>query len=265
MSSVLDPSKSSVLDRIVRQTHLDLELRKQEVSLQQLRQRVEPSDRDLVAALQGGELDLIAEYKPKSPSMGVIDSEMTPERIAKAYASQANAISVLCDRPFFGGSYQNLKRVRAVSELPLLAKDFVVDPYQIYEARASGADGILLLVSLLEAKDLAALMALAESLAMAALVETHDDSELEIALRVGAKLIGVNSRDLRTMEISLDLAVERLAHIPKDRTRVAESGLRTSADVDLIRPHADAALIGTQFMTAEDPQVAMAQLGWGSQ
>ena len=253
---------STILDRIVTQTKLDLKVRRASVSLDDLRERAEPSTRSFIAALKTPGLSLIAEYKPKSPSMGDIRPDASPEMVARLYGPRAHAMSVLCDTPFFGGGYDLLSRVRAACDLPLLAKDFVVDTYQIYEARVHGADAILLMASILDPDRLWTLLALTRSLGMAALVETHDEAELAVALEVGAMVIGVNSRDLRTLEINLDQAIDRLQRVPKGHLRIAESGLRSRSDVDHIRPHADAALIGTHFMTAEDPATAMADLGW---
>lgn len=254
----------SILGTIVAQTRLDLAQRKAQTPLAALQARPVAPPLDAVAALRAPGLSLIAEYKPRSPSKGPIRPDATPEDIAALYQPYATAMSVLCDGPFFGGSYATLARIRSTlgATLPLLAKDFVVDPYQIHEARAHGADMVLLMCSVLNTDTLATLLALTRSLGMAALVETHDDAELQVALDVGARIIGVNSRDLKTLEIDLPQAQERLTRVPTDRVRVAESGLSTRASVDAMRPVADAALIGSHLMGAADPQAAIEALGF---
>ena len=252
----------SILDTIVARTRIDLAQRKAQTPLAVLQARAVAPPIDAVAALQAPGLSLIAEYKPRSPSKGPIRPDARPEDIAALYRPYATAMSVLCDGPFFGGSYATLQRVRAIVDFPLLAKDFVVDAYQLHEARAHGADMVLLMCSVLPAETLAELLAVTRSLGMAALVETHDDAELQVALDVGARIIGVNSRNLKTMAIDLIEARERLARVPADRVRVAESGLTTRASVDAMRPVGDAALIGSHLMGAQDPQAAIEALGF---
>lgn len=254
--------RSAVLDRIVTRTRADLAERRKATPIEALRDRPVAPPRDALAALSAPGLSLIAEYKPRSPSKGPIRPDAQPEDVAALYAPYAAAMSVLCDAPFFGGGYPTLARVRAAVDLPLLAKDFVVDPYQLHEARAHGADMVLLMCSVLAPGALEDLLGRARALGMAALVETHDDAELQVALDVGARIIGVNSRDLRTLEIDLEQARARLARVPADRVRVAESGLTTRAAVDAMRPHADAALIGSHLMAAPDPQAAIEALGF---
>lgn len=253
---------SSVLTRIVAQTRIDVERRAERTPIAALAKG--PPVRDALAALRGPGLGLIAEYKPRSPSKGAIRPDAPPEAIARAYRPYAAVMSVLCDAPFFGGSYATLARVRAATDVPLLAKDFVIGPYQIHEARAHGADMVLLMCAVLPPDELAALLALTRALGMAALVETHDDAELQVALDAGARIIGVNSRDLRTLAIDLNAAQARLARVPADRVRVAESGLTTRAAVDAMRPLADAALIGSHLMAAPEPAVAIEALGFAA-
>lgn len=254
--------KGTVLERICARTRIDLDARKAATPLAALQARPVDPPLDAVAALSAPGLSLIAEYKPRSPSKGPIRPDAQPEDIARCYAPYAAAMSVLCDGPFFGGGYPLLARVRATVDFPLLAKDFVIDPYQIHEARAHGADLVLLMCSVLPKAQLADLLGLTRSLGMAALVETHDDAELQVALDVGARIIGVNSRDLRTLAIDLDQARDRLTRVPADRVRVAESGLTSREAVDSMRPHADAALIGSHLMGAPDPTAAIEALGF---
>lgn len=253
---------ATVLSRILDRTRADLVERRKAAPIEALRERAADPPRDALAALRAPGLALIAEYKPRSPSKGPIRPDARPEDVARQYAPYAAVMSVLCDAPFFGGGYPTLQRVRAVVDQPLLAKDFVVDPYQIYEARAHGADMVLLMCSVLAPGPLAELLGLTRALGIAALVETHDDAELEIAVEAGARIIGVNSRDLRSLAIDLEQARARLARVPPDRIRVAESGLTDRAAVDSVRPLADAALIGSHLMAADDPQAAIEALGF---
>lgn len=255
---------TSVLARIAERTRADLAARQAAAPLDLLRRRAERSPRDFAGALRGGTLSLIAEFKPRSPSRGAIRPNARPEEIAGVYDRYAAAISVLCDGPFFGGGYDLLARIRRATSLPLLAKDFVVDGYQVFEAREHGADAILLIVALLPEDALRELLGLARSLGMAALVETHDVHEIDVAVRVGSDVIGVNSRDLRTLGIDLPRARERLQRVPASCVRVAESGLDCRRDVDAVRDTADAVLIGSSLMAAPDPAARIEELGWES-
>ena len=255
---------STVLDEIIARTRRDLVSRKAACPPEALRERRPPPPRDFAAALGVAGLSLIAEYKPRSPSRGPIRPGAQPEDIARLYEPYASAISVLCDTPFFGGGYPLLARMRAATNTPLLAKDFVVDDYQVLEARAHGADAILLMVSALSESDLAQRLALSRDLGMEPLVETHDDAELAVALRVGARIIGVNSRDLRTLDINLQQARDRLLRVPAGHIRVAESGIESRSDVDALRGLADAVLIGSSLMSSPDPAARIEELGWTS-
>ncbi len=257
----------SVLGRIADRTFADLMVRRARVSEAELEGSIASAPRDFRAALtapttQG--LALIAEFKPRSPSRGEIRPGAQPETIAAAYEPYAAAISVLCDRPFFGGGHELLARVRASSTRPVLCKDFILDRYQVIEALAFGADAVLLMVSLLEPDTLATLLALTRDLGMAALVETHDADEVAVAVDVGADIIGVNSRDLRTLDIDLGLIPTLCDAVPAGLIKVAESGLLSAADVDFVRPHVDATLIGSAIMAAPDPAAQIEALGFPS-
>lgn len=255
----------SVLGRIADRTLADLMNRQARVPVSALERMAAPAIRDFSAALSApdcGGLALIAEFKPRSPSRGEIRPGAQPEEIAELYEPFAAAISVLCDRPFFGGGHDLLARVRAASSRPILCKDFILDPYQIIEARAFGADAVLLMVSLLTPETLETLLRLTHALGMAALVETHDAEEVGIAVDVGAEIIGVNSRDLRTLDIDLKRIPPLCAAIPEGITKVAESGILTPADVTFVRPHVDAALIGSSLMAAADPAAQIETLGF---
>ena len=205
---------------------------------------------------------VIAECKRRSPSRGVLRETYDPASVARAYAARgAAAISVLTEPTFFDGSLAHLEAVAAAVELPLLRKDFIVDPYQLLEARAAGADAVLLIVAALDDPSLGALARRARELHLDVLVEVHDEAELERAIGAGAEIIGVNNRNLRTLAVDVDASLRLAARIPKDVVAVAESGLRSAADLDrLAGAGYHAFLIGERFMTAPDPGAALAGL-----
>ena len=204
-------------------------------------------------------LAVIAEIKKASPSAGVLRPSFDPRQIAQAYAEAgAEAISVLTDEEFFQGSLQYLQSVRSFVEVPLLRKDFIVSPYQIHEARAFGADAVLLIVAALARDELRRLLELTHELGMHALVEVHEARELEQALEVDAKLIGLNNRSLKTFQIDLRVTEQLSAQVGDGITLVAESGLRTAADVQRMKAAGvHALLVGTHFMQAHDPGEAL--------
>lgn len=222
--------------------------------------------RDFVGALRAkisaGKPAVIAEVKKASPSKGVLRADFIPADIAQSYAEHGAAcLSVLTDRQFFQGSVDYLKQARASCALPVLRKDFMVDAYQVYEARVMGADCILLIAACLDDAQMKALEALAFSLDMAVLVEVHDEAELERALKLRTPLIGINNRNLKTFEVSLDTTLSLLGKVPADRLLVTESGISTPADVKRLREaKVNAFLVGEAFMRADDPGVALAQL-----
>jgi indole-3-glycerol phosphate synthase len=214
-----------------------------------------PPPLDLLAALNGrgsGRVRLIAEIKRASPSKGLLCPGLDAAALAGEYeANGAAAISVLTDEHFFQGSLDDLRAVRRQVRLPLLRKDFIFDPYQVYEARAAGADAVLLIVAALDDGDLAALYRLVRELGMAALVEAHDAAELARALRLGPRLVGINNRDLRTFEVHLETTIRLRPLLPAGVTLVAESGVRTRADVDrLAAAGVDAVLVGEALVRA---------------
>jgi len=198
---------------------------------------------------------VIAEVKKASPSKGVIREHFVPSEIAASYeAGGAACLSVLTDSEFFQGSTEYLEQARAACKLPIIRKDFIIDTYQIYEARAMGADCILLIVSALSNESLNLLYDVARDLEMDVLVEVHDADELALALPLGADLIGINNRNLRTFETSLNTTLDLLEMIPEDRIVVTESGIHTTTDVELMRKHdVNSFLVGEAFMRAEDP------------
>jgi indole-3-glycerol phosphate synthase len=214
------------------------------------------------AKIRAGKPAVIAEIKRASPSMGVIRTDFDPARIAASYAAHGAAcLSVLTDREYFGGSREDLQAARAACSLPVIRKDFIVDPYQVVEARAWGADCILLIMDAAPDAELARLESLAKSLGMDVLVESHDAGQLERALTLTTPLVGVNNRDLRTFEIRLETTLDLAGAIPPGRILVAESGITTPADVRRLRAgKVSAYLVGGALMAADDPGEALSQL-----
>jgi indole-3-glycerol phosphate synthase len=222
--------------------------------------------RDFTGAIRGkiasGLPAVIAEIKKASPSKGVLRADFQPAEIAASYAKHGAAcLSVLTDEQFFQGSVAYLQQARAACAIPVLRKDFMVDSYQIYQARAMGADAILLIAAALSLSQMREFEALAHSLKMAVLVEVHDAAELDLALQLATPLIGINNRNLRTFEVSLQNTLDLLPRIPQDRIVVTESGIFTQQDVALMRGHdVHAFLVGEAFMRAAEPGVELARL-----
>jgi len=212
--------------------------------------------------VQNKEPAVIAEIKRASPSKGIIRQDFRPADIAATYAAHgATCLSVLTDVQFFQGSHDHLRQARAACSLPVLRKDFIVDPYQIIHARAIGADCILLIAAALDTQQMLEFEALANELGMDVLVEVHDADELEQALQLNTPLIGVNNRDLRTFETRLETTLGLLPRIPEGRVLVTESGILEQADVQRMRDHdVHAFLVGEAFMRAEDPGAALEAL-----
>ena len=229
----------------------------------------QPAPRDFAGALQSkvaaGKPAVIAEVKKASPSKGVLRADFRPAEIAVSYERHGAAcLSVLTDRQYFQGAPEYLQAARAACALPVLRKDFLVDPYQVFEARAMGADAILLIVSALSLAQMQEFEAIAFSLGMSVLVEVHDGDELDLALQLKTPLIGINNRNLRTFEVSLQNTLDLLPRIPSGRLVVTESGILSSADVSLMRQNGvNAFLVGEAFMRSEDPGKALAALFGG--
>lgn len=248
----------SVLGKIVAQKIEDVSRRMNETQLGEL----EPSDRSFYEALKPGRA-LIAEIKKRSPSKGLLRKNLDVVALAKLYDRHAAAISVVTDETFFGGSLMMLAKVRAAVSRPVMLKDFVLSEFQIREARAYGADAVLLMASVLGKSSLAELYAVARSLEMDALVEIRDEVELEEALAAGARIIGINNRDLATLAIDPQHAPRLAEKIPREgHLRVAESGIATRADLLRLDGIVDAVLIGSAFMQAEDVEAKLRELSW---
>jgi indole-3-glycerol phosphate synthase/phosphoribosylanthranilate isomerase len=251
-----------VLGEIAANKRAELSSRYDGVSLSTLRARARPTRRRLLEtlALPGGRF--ILEIKKASPSGGAIRSAADPAAIARGYAGVADALSVLCDRKYFGGSLDDLAAARKEFDGPILAKDFFVDLRQIAEARIAGADAILLILSLLRDSEARAMVDEARRFGMDALVEVHDEKEMGRALALNARLIGINNRNLR--DLSVDLATtERLAREAPDRVIVSESGISSRAQVERLAPKVDAFLVGSSLMKAADPAQAARELVFG--
>ena len=253
---------ADVLGEIVARKRTDVAARFAGLSLADLRARAAPSARSLRAALAKPGARFVMEVKKASPSAGALAAADAATQ-ARAYAGAADAVSVLTDTPFFGGSLDDLRAVRAAFDGPVLAKDFVVDPRQVVEARIAGADAVLAMLSVLGDAEARAMIEEARLLGMDVLVEAHDVAEVRRAVALGAPLIGINNRDLKTLQV--DLAVtERLAGlVPADRLVVAESGIEDRSDVARLAPHADAFLVGSALMRAAAPARAARALAFG--
>ena len=259
---------SDILDRILARKVEEITERSARVPLAELIARVAglPDTRGFAAAIEAkieaGLPAVIAEVKKASPSKGVIRADFDPAAIAQSYErGGAACLSVLTDADFFQGSEDYLRQARAACSLPVLRKDFTIDAYQVYEARVIGADCILLIVAALDDSMLLDLSLLAAELDLDVLVEVHDEEELERALEIPAPLIGVNNRNLRTFEVSLDTSLNLRKRAPTDRILVSESGIATIEDIARLRGAGiDAFLVGETFMRAADPGDALKQL-----
>ena len=259
---------SDILDKIVAVKRDEISAARRKRDLPSLRRDAESlgGQRDFIGALRAkigaGQAGVIAEVKKASPSKGVLRERFVPAEIAASYAEHGAAcLSVLTDVQFFQGSNTYLEQARVACVLPVLRKDFMIDTYQVYEARAIGADCILLIAACLDDGLMAELEAQAHELGMAVLVEVHDGAELDRALRLKTPLVGINNRNLRTFEVTLDTTLGLLKHVPADRLLVTESGILAKSDVKRMRDaNVHAFLVGEAFMRAADPGVALADL-----
>jgi indole-3-glycerol phosphate synthase len=253
----------TILDKIVNHKVGEIAAAEQAKPLASLVEeaKLAPPARDFKAALQAGpHIALIAEVKHASPSKGVLIDPFYPVEIAQFYANHgAAAISILTDEAFFQGHLDHLRAIRAEVDLPLLRKEFILSPYQIYEARAAGADAVLLIVACLEDSLLADLQFLAQDLGLGVLVEVHDQAELDRALKIGCPIIGVNNRDLRDFSMDLSTTPRLAASLPSGTVLVGESGIKTAGDVGSMGP-VDAILVGETVVTAPNRGEKMAEL-----
>jgi indole-3-glycerol phosphate synthase len=258
---------SDILDRIIQVKRDEIRVAQESVSIEELRLQASTKDsRDFVGALRAkhaeGKAAVIAEVKKASPSKGVLREHFVPAEIAQSYErGGAACLSVLTDVQFFKGSVAYLEEARAACSLPVLRKDFIVDPYQILEARAMGADCILLIAAALQPEQMRDLEAYAHSLGLAVLVEVHDQDELVQALTLKTPLIGINNRNLRTFQTSIETTIGMLEMVPDERIVVTESGILSRTDVERLRAmDVQTFLVGEAFMRADDPGVELARM-----
>ncbi len=259
---------SDILDKIIAVKRDEISVARRKRDLPSLRRDAESlgGQRDFIGSLRGkiraGTAGVIAEVKKASPSKGVLREQFNPAAIAESYAEHGAAcLSVLTDMQFFQGSAASLEQARAACLLPVLRKDFMVDAYQLFEARAMGADAILLIAACLDDAQMTDLEAQAQALGMAVLVEVHNAAELARALRLKTPLVGINNRNLRTFEVTLNTTLDLLPAVPADRLLVTESGILGRGDVQRMRgANVHAFLVGEAFMRAPDPGAALAAL-----
>lgn len=259
---------SDILIKIIKRKQQEIAERSIDVSLEALKRQCESADavrgfiRSIENKIKNKQPAVIAEIKKASPSKGLLRENFIPAEIAKSYASHGAAcLSVLTDKDYFQGDEIYLQQARAACELPVIRKDFIIDPYQVYEARAIDADCILLIVAALDDASLHSLCNLAHQLGMDVLMEVHDRQEMTRALKTSARLIGINNRNLRTFDTSLDTTLSMLDMVSDDHILVTESGIHTIADVQLMRDNGvNAFLVGEAFMRAEDPGEKLAEL-----
>lgn len=256
--------EDTALGKIVSRRRLRIAQAKARIPVSELKRAAEARRgvRDFKAALRSENPGIIAELKQASPSRGLLRSNYRCVEIALQYQrAGAAALSVLTEEEYFLGSLDDLKKVRSATALPVLRKDFIVDPYQVYESAAHGADALLLIVAALSNDDLRGLLQLAEALRMASLTEVHTQEELSRALEAGASVIGVNNRNLKTLEVSLDTSFRLAEKIPPSCLKISESGINTPSDlIALCKAGFDAVLIGEHFMIQPEPGAALAGL-----
>lgn len=252
----------SILDDIIIKKKEEVQLRKKNHPFSEIRKGLRTETRDFKGALQQPEISLITEIKRKSPSKGMIREDFHPVSIARTYqANGASALSVLTDESFFGGCSEYLTQARAATELPVLRKDFIIDAYQIAEARHIGADAVLLIAACIDRYQMTAFIQYAKDLGMACLVEVHSKKELEEVLRTPAEIIGINNRNLATFEVTLATSLNLKELIPDSIVTVSESGIHTRDDVDVLESAGfDALLIGESLMKSENIGVRLQEL-----
>jgi len=253
-----------MLNKIITRKREEVEQRKRELPISALKERIarQRAPLDFASALSGERTRLIAEVKRASPSRGLLCPDFAPVALAKTYADNgAAAISVLTEINYFQGSLDHLAAIRETVNIPLLRKDFIFDPYQVYESRAYGADALLLIVAILPQAQLEELLALSHSLGLRCLVEVHDESEVERALSSGAEIIGINNRDLKTFQVDINTTRRLRRLIPQERIVVSESGISHRGDMEKLRAWGvNAVLVGEALVTAGDIPAKMREL-----
>ena len=260
----------NILQKIINHKIKEIEQRKKDRSLQSFIDKITPSERNFKKAIRSCHdfPFLIAEIKKASPSAGLLRPNLEDEleAIVKIYNNHAAAISIVTDQKFFQGNLKWIKKVRELTDLPIMCKDFVVDEYQIYEARWYGADAVLLIVNHetwnIKHETIAHLIKTARKLSMDCLIETHNEQEIKNALEAGAEIIGINNRDLTTFDVNLETTLDLASHIPDEIVKVSESGFKTVDDIKRVAGKVDAILIGTRFMEADDISDMIKKLGF---
>jgi indole-3-glycerol phosphate synthase len=263
VTTVPQPGSEDLLSRLVLEARQDLQRRKALVGQDQLERAVAAyTPKDFAGALRVGHLAVIAEMKQRTPTMGVLADDYRPADLAHVYTDGgAAAISVLTHMAGFGGRPEHIMAARAATGLPILRKDFMTDPYEVAEARAAGADAVLLIVAALDQEPLAELLAVARSRGIAALVEVHDEAETRVAVELGAAVIGINHRNLQTFEVDLGLTERLRRLIPSEVVVVAESGIHSADEARRVREAgADAILVGEALMRSKDPAQRIKEL-----
>jgi len=262
--SSLDTNTGTVLGRIVEARRAEVSRRQRVVPETVLRMAVKKADpvRDFAAALSRDALNVIAELKKASPSAGLLRADFESKSLAKGFEEAgAAALSVLTEEEFFQGALANLRDARAATAIPVLRKDFILVPWQVWEARAAGADSFLLIVAALAPEELKSLLELGRELGMEPLVETHTAAELETALEAGSRIVGVNNRNLHSLEVRVDTSFALIDAIPEECIAVSESGLRSADDLNRLRAAGfDAFLIGEQLIREADPGAALRRM-----
>lgn len=257
-----------ILVKILNRKREEIAERSASVSIEALKQQCASADavrgfiKSIENKIKNKQSAVIAEIKKASPSKGVLREDFKPAEIASSYANNGAAcLSILTDKDYFQGHESFLQQARAACDIPVIRKDFIIDPYQVYEARAIDADCILLIVSALDDVNLQLLLDLSHELEMDVLMEVHDELEMERALKTGARLIGINNRNLRTFDTSLDTTLDMLSMVNDNHILVTESGIHTQDDVQLMRANnVNAFLVGEAFMRADDPGEKLAEL-----
>lgn len=265
---MMNSDTPDILVKILERKREEINERSEKISIDELKQRCKSADaargfiRSIENKIDNGQSAVIAEIKKASPSKGLLRENFEPAEIARSYASNGAAcLSILTDKDYFQGHEEYLKQARAACDLPVIRKDFIIDPYQVYEARAIDADCILLIVAALDDETLQFLFDLARELTMDVLMEVHDELEMRRALKTGARLIGINNRNLRNFDTSLDTTLSMLGMVNENHILVTESGIHTKDDVRLMRDNGvDAFLVGEAFMRAESPGEKLAEL-----
>jgi|SRR3989338_7481424 len=240
-----------MIKEIVENKRKEVEANKKNIPLDSFKSKIRPSERGFKAAISKNKLNLIAEFKKSSPSKNIAKKEFDMKETIRVYNKYADAISVLTDKKYFNGSLEDLREASALTSLPLLRKDFIIDEYQIYESRHNNADAILLIVSILKDEEIKKFIAAAKKYNMACIVEAHTEEDLKRALECNAEIIGVNNRDLHTLEIDTNTTLRLAEKIPKDKVIISESGIASNEYVKKIKNKVNAMLVGSHFMNSQ--------------